>query len=105
MLTEASIHLPVIFISGYGNIPMSVRAMRSGAIEFLTKPLQEQELLDAVQAGIERERDRRQDAQLVAELHGRLVSLTARERDVLALVVTGRPNKQIADELKLSEAT
>jgi len=105
MLAESSIHLPVIFISGYGNIPMSVRAMRSGAIEFLTKPLQEQELLDAVQAGIERDRARRQEAQLVAELHERLISLTARERDVLALVITGRPNKQIADELKLSEAT
>jgi len=105
MLAESSIHLPVIFISGYGNIPMSVRAMRSGAIEFLTKPLQEQELLDAVQAGIERDRARRQEAELVAELHERLMSLTARERDVLALVITGRPNKQIADQLKLSEAT
>jgi len=105
MLTEASIHLPVIFISGYGNIPMSVRAMRSGAIEFLTKPLQEQELLDAVQAGIERDRARRQEARLVAGLHVRLTSLTARERDVLALVITGRPNKQIADQLQLSEAT
>ena len=105
MLAESSIHLPVIFISGYGNIPMSVRAMRSGAIEFLTKPLQEQELLDAVQAGIERDRARRQEAQLVAELRERLISLTARERDVLALVITGRPNKQNADQLKLSEAT
>jgi FixJ family two-component response regulator len=104
-LGESNIHLPIIFISGYGDIPMSVRAMRSGAIEFLTKPLREQELLDAVQAGIERDRVRRQEAHRVAELQERLISLTARERDVLALVITGRPNKQIADQLKLSEAT
>ena len=105
LLVDSNIHLPVIFISGYGDVPMSVRAMRSGAIEFLTKPLREQELLDAVQAGIERDRIRRQQADHVAELQERFVSLTPRERDVLALVVTGRPNKQIADELKLSEAT
>src|ERR1700720_1477823 len=101
--TEAPI--PIIFISGHGDIPMSVRAIKSGAIEFLTKPLKEQELLDAVQAGIERDRVRRQEAKLVAELRERFVSLTSREQEVFALVVTGRPNKQIAYELKLSEMT
>jgi FixJ family two-component response regulator len=84
---------------------MSVRAIKSGAIEFLTKPLKEQELLDAVQAGIERDRVRRQEAKLVAELRERFVLLTSREQEVFALVITGRPNKQIAYELKLSEMT
>jgi FixJ family two-component response regulator len=105
VLTELNIHLPVIFISGHGDIPMSVRAIKSGAIEFLTKPLKEQELLDAVQAGIERDRGRRQEAKLVAELRERFVLLTSREQEVFALVITGRPNKQIAYELKLSEMT
>ena len=104
-LTESNIQLPVIFITGHGDISMSVRAMKSGAIEFLTKPLREQELLDAVQAGIERDRARRQQGQLVAELQERLKSLTSREREVLSLVITGRPNKQIGYELGLSEMT
>ena len=84
---------------------MSVRAIKSGAIEFLTKPLREQELLDAVQAGIERDRARRRQAKLVAELQERFNSLTSREREVFALVGTGRPNKQIAHQLELSEMT
>jgi RNA polymerase sigma factor (sigma-70 family) len=104
-LVESGIPLPVIFISGHGDISMSVRAIKSGAIEFLTKPLREQELLDAVQAGIERDRARRRQANLVAELQERLNSLTSREREVLSLVVTGRPNKQIAHQLELSEMT
>jgi RNA polymerase sigma factor (sigma-70 family) len=104
-LVESGIPLPVIFISGHGDISMSVRAIKSGAIEFLTKPLREQELLDAVQAGIERDRARRRQANLVDELQERLNSLTSREREVLALVVTGRPNKQIAHQLELSEMT
>jgi FixJ family two-component response regulator len=104
-LAESSVQLPVIFISGHGDIPMSVRAMKFGAIEFLTKPLREQELLDAVQAGIERDRVRRRQAKLVAELQERFNSLTSREREVFALVVTGRPNKQIAHQLELSEMT
>jgi FixJ family two-component response regulator len=104
-LINANIHLPVIFISGHGDVAMSVRAMKSGAIEFLTKPLHEQELLDAIQAGIERDRGRRQDAQVVAELQERFESLTLREREVFALVVAGRLNKQIAAELELSETT
>jgi FixJ family two-component response regulator len=105
VLAESSIHLPVIFISGHGDIPMSVRAIKSGALEFLPKPIKEQELLDAVQAGIERDRVRRQEAKLVAELRERFNSLTSREQEILALVITGRPNKQIAYELKLSEMT
>jgi RNA polymerase sigma factor (sigma-70 family) len=104
-LVESGIPLPVIFISGHGDISMSVRAIKSGAIEFLTKPLREQELLDAVQVGIERDRARRRQANLVDELQERLDSLTSREREVLALVVTGRPNKQIAHQLELSEMT
>jgi FixJ family two-component response regulator len=104
-LAESSIQLPVIFISGYGDISMSVRAIKSGAIEFLTKPLRDQELLDAVQAGIERDRTRRQQAKLVAELQERFMSLTSREREVLPLVAAGRQNKQIAHELHLSEMT
>jgi RNA polymerase sigma factor (sigma-70 family) len=104
-LNQSDIHLPIVFISGHGDIPMSVRAMKSGAIEFLTKPLREQELLDAIQTGIERDRARRQEAKTVAELQERFDSLTPREREVLALVVTGRPNKQIAAQAKLSEMT
>jgi FixJ family two-component response regulator len=104
-LIESNIHLPIIFISGHGDIPMSVRAMKSGAIEFLTKPLREQELLDAIQVAIERDRTRRQEAKVSAELQARFNSLTLREREVFTLVVTGRPNKQIAAQLELSETT
>jgi FixJ family two-component response regulator len=104
-LTRLGIHLPIIFISGHGDIPMSVVAIKSGAVEFLTKPLHEQKLLDAVQAGIQRDRARREEAALIAELQERFDSLTAREREIMALVVTGRPNKQIAAQLKLSEMT
>ena len=105
MLTATGIHLPVIFISGHGDIPMSVRAIKSGAIEFLTKPLHEQELLDAIQGGIERDRARRQNVKAVTELQERFESLTGREREVLELVITGQLNKQIAAQLTLSEAT
>ena len=104
-LIDSNVQLPVIFISAHGDIPMSVRAMKSGAIEFLTKPLHEQQLLDAIQAGIERDRARRREAKVVAELQERFESLTPREREVLALVITGRPNKQIAAHAKLSEMT
>jgi FixJ family two-component response regulator len=105
VLTTAGIHLPIIFISGHGDIPMSVRAMKSGAIEFLTKPLHEQELLDAIQLGIEHDRARRQKAATIAELQERFDLLTVREREVLMLVITGQLNKQIAAQLELSEAT
>ena len=104
-LLKANVEIPIIFISGHSDIPASVRAMKSGAIEFLTKPLRELELLDAVQIGISRDRVRRQDAKYVAELRERFNSLTPRERDVLALVVTGRPNKEIAAQLGMSEMT
>jgi len=105
ILKKSDIHLPIIFISAHGDVPMSVRAMKSGAIEFLTKPLREQELLDAIQTGIECDRARRQEAKVIAELQERFNSLTPREREVLALVVTGRRNKQIAAQAKLSEMT
>ena len=105
VLQDLSIQLPVIFISAHGDVPISVRAMKSGAIEFLTKPLREQELLDAVHAGIERDRARRQEAELLAELRARYDSLTAREREMMHLVVTGSVNKQIAAQAGLSEIT
>ncbi len=104
-LETHGIHLPVIFISGHGDVPMTVRAMKSGAIEFLTKPVPEQELLDAVNAGIERDRARREKARWTAELQQRFASLTPREREVMALVVTGRRNKQIAAQANMSEMT
>jgi len=104
-LIKANINLPIIFISGHGDIPMSVRAMKSGAVEFLTKPLHEQDLLDAIQSGIARDRTRRLEATVVAELRERFNSLTSREREVLTLVISGRRNKQIAAHLALSEMT
>jgi len=105
VLAKSDIQLPIIFISGHGDIPMSVRAIKSGAIEFLTKPLHEQQLLDAVHTGIERDRARRQEASALAELRSRFDTLTPREREILMLVVSGRPNKQIAAHLGLSEMT
>jgi FixJ family two-component response regulator len=104
-LMNSGIRLPIIFISGHGDIPMSVQAMKSGAVEFLTKPLHEQALLDAIQAAVERDRAQREDAKVVAELRQRFDSLTSREREVLTLVITGRLNKQIAADLDLSENT
>jgi FixJ family two-component response regulator len=104
-LSESSIHLPIVFITGHGDIPMSVRAMKAGAIEFLTKPFHDQELLDAVQLGIERDRLRRQDAAGLAALRQRFDSLTPREREIMALVASGRLNKQIAADLGVSEIT
>jgi FixJ family two-component response regulator len=104
-LAQAGIHLPIVFITGHGDIPMSVRAMKAGAIEFLTKPFHDQELLDAVQLGIERDRARRREDAATAELKERFVSLTPREREIMALVVTGRLNKQIAADLEVSEIT
>ena len=92
-----------MFITGHGDIPMSVRAIKAGAIEFLTKPFHDQELLDAIQLGIERDRARRRDAAAMAKLHERFGSLTPREREIMALVVSGRMNKQIADDLNVSE--
>jgi len=97
--------LPVIFITGHGDIPMSVRAMKAGAVEFLTKPFHNQDLLDAIHAAIERDRKRRREAMRLTELRERFVILTERERQIMTLVVIGRANKQIAAELNLSEMT
>ena len=104
-LVKAGIALPVIFITGHGDVPMTVRAMKAGAAEFLTKPFDDQVLLDAIHAAIERDRARRRDAASLAELQGRYRILTEREREVMKLVVTGRVNKQIAAELGLSLVT
>jgi FixJ family two-component response regulator len=104
-LLKEGITLPVIFITGHGDIPMSVRAMKAGAIEFLTKPFHHQELLDAIHAAIERDRAMRRETVLIAELRKRYATLTERERQIMALVVTGRANKQIAAEFNLSEIT
>lgn len=104
-LAGLNIHLPIIFITGYGDIPMSVQAMKAGATEFLTKPFRGQDLLDAIQLAIERSRAWRHDAAVTAGLQECYESLTTREREVMALVVTGRLNKQIAADLNVSEVT
>ena len=104
-LVKEGVKLPVIFITGHGDIPMSVRAMKAGAIEFLTKPFHHQELLDAIHTAIERDRAMRRETVLIADLRNRYATLTERERHIMALVVMGRANKQIAAELNLSEIT
>jgi FixJ family two-component response regulator len=104
-LPRAGVDLPVIFITGHGDIPMTVRAMKAGAVEFLSKPFRDQELLDAIDAEIERHRAQRLETAIVAQLRQRFAALTHREREVMALVSAGRVNKQIAAELGISEAT
>jgi FixJ family two-component response regulator len=104
-LTKAGIALPIIFITGHGDVPMTVRAMKAGAAEFLTKPFDDQVLLDAIHAAIERDRARRRDEASLAALQARYRELTERERQVMKLVVAGRVNKQIAAELGLSVVT
>jgi FixJ family two-component response regulator len=104
-LNAANVNLPIVFLTGHGDIPMSVRAMKAGAVEFLTKPFREQDLLDAVQTALERDRVNREDEQLLATLRQRFASLTPREQAILALVVGGRRNKQIAFEIGTSEVT
>ena len=104
-MAEVELEIPIVFISGHGDIPMSVRAMKAGAIEFLTKPFRDQELLDAVQQAIERDRKAREQRAEIAELRSRYQRLTPREREVMALVATGLLNKQIAGELGTSEAS
>ena len=104
-LAKLNIHLPIIFITGHGDIPMSVRAMKAGAVEFLTKPFDDKDLLAAVHTGLEKDAERRRKAAEVAELRERFSSLTAGEQRVMALVVQGRLNKQIAAELGVSEIT
>ena len=97
--------IPIIFITAHGDVPMSVRALKSGALEFLTKPFRDQDLLDAVQQALQRDRAAREQQAEVHELHVRYQALTAREREVMGLVVSGMLNKQIASEIGASEAT
>jgi FixJ family two-component response regulator len=104
-LARVGVDLPVIFITGHGDIRTSVRAMKAGALEFLTKPFRDQELLDAIHVAVERDRERRRAAVYVGELQERYATLTERERQVMTFVVTGRLNKQIAFDLDLSEMT
>jgi FixJ family two-component response regulator len=104
-LAAAGIRLPIIFITGHGDIPMSVEAMKGGAIEFLTKPFRDQDLLDAIRVGLARDRACLEDEKAMASLQARFETLTAREREVMALVVTGRLNKEIANDIGISEIT
>src|SRR5205085_353150 len=104
-LTGAGIRIPIIFITGYGDIPMSVKAMKSGAVEFLTKPFRDQDLLDAINQALDRDRVTRQQQSEITSLRARYASLTPRERDVMALVVSGMLNKQVASDLGTSEIT
>jgi FixJ family two-component response regulator len=104
-LAKANIHTPIIFITGHGDIPMTVRAMKGGAVDFLTKPVRDQDMLDAVRAAIERDRERRDVEKTVSNVRSRFETLTARERDVLSLVASGLMNKQVAAELGLAEIT
>src|SRR5712671_5981103 len=104
-LGDAGIQIPIIFITGHGDIPMTVKAMKSGAVEFLTKPFQDQDLLDAIRQALDRDRVTRQQQSNLAELRKRYEALTAREREVMALVVSGMLNKQIAFDLGTSEIT
>ena len=104
-LAEAGIHIPIVFMTGHGDIPMSVRAMKAGAIDFLIKPVRDQDMLDAVTRALERDRKRRDDEKAVSDLRFLFESLTPREREVIALVTAGLMNKQIAAELDVSEIT
>jgi FixJ family two-component response regulator len=104
-LIDAGIRIPVIFITGHGDIPMTVKAMKSGAVEFLTKPFRDQDLLDAIHQALERDRVLRQQQSELGELRKRYELLTAREREVMVLVVSGMLNKQVAFELGTSEIT
>src|SRR5262245_6090160 len=104
-LAKKGIQVPIIFITGHGDIPMSVRAMKAGAVEFLTKPVRDQDLLDAIQLALERDRARRGQEQTVAELRANVKTLTPREHEVMADVTAGFMNKQIAGEMGVSEIT
>ena len=104
-LSSANTQIPIIFITAHGDIPMSVRAMKGGAVEFLTKPFRDQDLLDAIQISLNRDRIRRQEQTEMEELHKRLETLTSRERELLPWIISGRPNKEIAAEIGTSEIT
>ncbi len=104
-LAARNVCIPIIFITGHGDIPMSVRAMKAGAVEFLTKPFRDQDLLDAINIGLERDRGRREQEKLLAELRQRFETLTPREQEVASMVVSGRANKEIAGKLGTAEST
>ena len=104
-LAKAAIEIPIIFITAHGDVPMTVRAMKAGAVDFLTKPFRDQDLLDAVALALERDRKRRDEARGVADLKGLFETLTPREREVMALVTAGLMNKQVAAEIGVSEIT
>jgi FixJ family two-component response regulator len=104
-LIDSGVHIPIIFISGHGDIPMTVKAMKSGAVEFLTKPFRDQDLLDAIQQALERENKTRQQEHEIQKLKDRYETLTAREREVMGLLVSGMLTKQIASTLGTSEIT
>jgi FixJ family two-component response regulator len=104
-LAKADVHIPIIFMTGHGDIPMSVQAMKAGAIDFLTKPFRDQDMLDAVTRALERDQKRRENDSAVSDLRNLFESLTPREREVITLVTAGLMNKQIAGELGLSEIT
>ena len=104
-MAEAELEIPIVFLTGHGNIPASVQAMKAGAVEFLTKPFDEQDLLRAIHEAIERDRRNRQQHAEISELRGRYESLTAREQEVMQQVVSGLLNKQVAAELEITEFT
>jgi RNA polymerase sigma factor (sigma-70 family) len=104
-LAARNCHMPIIFITGHGDIPMSVRAMKAGAVEFLTKPFRDQDLLDAVRIALEKDRERCERKREVSDLKERFNSLTPREQEVISMVVSGKLNKQIADQLGTAENT
>ena len=104
-LAKANIHIPIIFVTGHGDIPMTVRAMKAGAIDFLSKPFRDQDMLDAVATAVERDRKRRKDEKIISDLRAHFDSLTPREQEVLGLVAAGLMNKQIAAEIDLAEIT
>ena len=104
-LAETGMQIPIVFVTAHGDVPMSVRALKSGAVEFLTKPFRDQDLLDAIQQALQRDRAEREQQTEAHELHRRYQALTAREREVMGLVVSGMLNKQIASEIGASEAT
>jgi FixJ family two-component response regulator len=104
-LAKADLHIPIIFMTGHGDVPMSVKAMKAGALDFLTKPFRDQDMLDAVSTALERDRKRRESERMVSDLRARFELLSPREREVMGFVTAGLMNKQIADEVGLSEIT
>jgi FixJ family two-component response regulator len=104
-LAKAKKHIPIIFITGHGDIPMTVKAMKAGAVEFLTKPFRDQDMLDAVQLAFAKDRARRESEKMTSDLRASFEALTSREQEVMALVTAGLMNKQIAAEIKVSEIT